>query len=176
MSMKPSITTTPGAPSDAKTLAQIKQAIWLDTYLSEELGITEQDVLDKDFLCPQRIAARAEHMAIDDGVNHTLVARQDDVIVGYGRVVRERDYDEVVTLYVLPDYQGIGAGSALLEGLLDWSNGREIRLEVVPFNTKAIRFYEKFGFKLGDPIPPGKPTFPSGKHLPCVEMIRKSKV
>jgi GNAT superfamily N-acetyltransferase len=165
------ISITIAKSEDARTLAQIKQRIWLDTYLNEELGITADDVYAKDFLCEERIAKRAEHMSRDDGVNRTLAARIDERIVGYGRAVKGETADEIVTLYVLPEWQGMGVGSLLLRHLLEWLGGRHpVKLGVVPYNAKAIRFYEKFGFGLGKQIPHQLPVFPSGTDLPEVEM------
>jgi GNAT superfamily N-acetyltransferase len=171
--MKPEITITQAAPEDAEKLAHIKQSIWLDTYQNEEIGIDADDILAKDFLCKERIAARAEHMRANDGINHTLVARVGDQIVAYGRAVRGDKFDEIVTLYVLPEWQGKKIGSELLRHLLKWlGNHRDVMLGVVPYNANAIRFYEKSGFKLGKKIPHEKPVFPSGRDLPEVEMFR----
>lgn len=167
------ITLTKGVPQDAETLARIKLRIWLDTYQNEVLGITAKDIYDKDFLCKQRVAKRAEHMQNDDGINYTLVARDGEKIVGYGRAVRGDEHNEIVTLYILPEWQGNGIGTMLLQHLLDWLGAdQDVVLGVVPYNEKAIRFYEKFGFKLGEIIPHDKPVFPSGKDLPEVEMTR----
>jgi GNAT superfamily N-acetyltransferase len=171
--MKLAISIAKAAPEDAEELAQIKQTIWLATYQNKELGIEAEDILAKDFLCKERIAARAEHMKADDGINHTLVARVGSQIVAYGRAVRGDKFDEIITLYVLPEWQGKKIGSELLHHLLKWlGKHRDVMLEVVPFNVNAIRFYEKFGFKLGDKIPREEPVFPTGKDLPLVEMFR----
>lgn len=160
-------------PENAKTLAQIKERIWLGTYQNEKLGINAADIRAKDFLCQERIAKRAEHMAVNDGVNYTLIARSDDQIVGYGRAVRGEKINKIATLYILPEWQRKGIGSKLLLQLLDWlRNDRDVMLGVVGYNTKAIRFYEKFGFKLGKKISHDEPTFPSGKDLPEIEMLR----
>lgn len=165
------ITLSKGVPHDAETLAEIKQRIWLDTYQNKDLGINAQDMYDKDFLCKERIAKRAEHMQVDDGINYTLVARDGDQIVGYGRAVKGSKHNEIVTLYILPEWQNNGIGTKLLQHLLDWlGNERDVVLGVVPYNDKAIRFYEKFGFRQGKEIPHDKPVFPSGKDLPELEM------
>jgi GNAT superfamily N-acetyltransferase len=175
--MKPKIVITQGFPEDAETLSKIKQIIWLDTYLNKDLGITPDDIYAKDFLCKERIAKRAEHMRLDDGVNNTLVACVDRQIVGYGRATRGVKFDEIVTLYVLPEWQGQKIGTELLKQLLAWvGNNRVVKLGVVPYNKKAISFYEKFGFKLGDLVYHNKPVFPSGKDLPEVEMIRNINI
>lgn len=167
------VTLAKAVPEDAETLAQIKQRIWLTTYQNKALGITEAEILSKDFLCPQRIAKRAEHMGVTNGINYTLVARIGSEIVGYGRAVKGKKYHEIVTLYILPEWQGQGIGSMLFKALLAWlGDDSDVKLGVVPYNAKAIRFYEKFGFTLGEEIPHDSPVFPSGKDLPEVEMLR----
>jgi ribosomal protein S18 acetylase RimI-like enzyme len=167
------ITITTAKPEDARVLAQIKQVIWLATYRNAELGIDEKDILSKDFLCEERIAKRAEHMQRDDGINHTLVARVGGEIVGYGRAVKGVDFNEIVTLYLLPKWQGRGIGSRLMRQELDWlGEEKDVVLGVVLYNAKAIRFYEKFGFKLRGEVGHTEPTFPSGRDLPELEMRR----
>lgn len=56
-----------------------------------------------------------------------------------------------IGLMVHRDYQGKGVGSALLKELLDladlWLMLTRVELTVLSDNEKAIRLYEKFGFK-----------------------------
>jgi len=55
---------------------------------------------------------------------------------------------------VLPEAQGRGVGTALLEELerrAREKNAAKITLEVVSTNESATRLYERFGFELGDP-------------------------
>jgi ribosomal protein S18 acetylase RimI-like enzyme len=57
---------------------------------------------------------------------------------------------ELQKIYVLPYYQGSGAGSTLMQEVLDLANetGPDyLWLNTVIGNSKAIRFYEKHGFK-----------------------------
>ena len=171
--MEPTTVITKAIASDAEALSNIKLAIWLDTYLNEELNITAEDIYAKDFLCKERIATRAAHMEVDDGINYTLVARIDTQIVGYGRVTRGDVFDEVATLYVLPQWQGMKIGTRLMRQLLSWlGDDHVVKVGVVLYNKKAIKFYQKFNFKLGEIVNHDNPVFPSGKDLPEVEMIR----
>ena len=60
-----------------------------------------------------------------------------------------RDCGEIVSIYLLPEYIGRGAGSALMERCVSelkeqgWSS---ILLWVLEDNVRARRFYEKHGF------------------------------
>jgi GNAT superfamily N-acetyltransferase len=172
--MNQEISIAKAEPNDAEDLSRIKQCIWLNTYQNKEFGITAEDIFAKDFLCKERISKRAEHMSVVDGINYTLVAKVGPQIVGYGRAFKSKKINEIVTLYVIPKRQGQGIGSALLKDLLRWlGDHKAVRLGVVLYNEKAIRFYEKFGFKAGNLVCHDKPTFPSGRDLPELEMIRE---
>ena len=72
----------------------------------------------------------------------------DDEFIGYIGL-RVLDQVEVMNFYILPKYQGKGYGNELLEyvcNLVDKRN-KEMILEVRKSNEKAIKLYEKFGFK-----------------------------
>jgi GNAT superfamily N-acetyltransferase len=159
------VTISNGKPEDAETLAHIKQVIWLTTYQNTELGITPEDILAKDFLCKERSAKRAEHMAVDDGINFPLVARVDGQIAGYGRAVKSEE-NEIVTLYLLPEWQGKGIGSKLLQQLLNWLGDDSVIFGVVSYNKKATRFYEKFAFDSANQCSMTSLLFPAANIYP----------
>ena len=53
-------------------------------------------------------------------------------------------------MYTHPGYRGKGVNKAIVEALKDWSKSKgltEIRLTVYKDNTKAIKAYEKAGFR-----------------------------
>lgn len=57
---------------------------------------------------------------------------------------------EITTLYVLPEYQGLGVGTKLmttsLQAILESNINTSFYLWVLKANINAIHFYEKFGF------------------------------
>ncbi len=59
-----------------------------------------------------------------------------------------------VSVEVHPEFQGLGVGRALMNGLLDWAKGPEgtgllrIDLGVFATNVRAIRLYESLGFRI----------------------------
>lgn len=53
---------------------------------------------------------------------------------------------EIVALYVLRAYQGLGIGRALIERCLEELAGRDVVLFVLKGNDNAIGFYRKMGF------------------------------
>ena len=100
---------------------------------------------------------------LDDANGCFLVAEDlDGTIVGHAAASRgPGDVVNLSRLYVLPDLQGRGAGSALLQAVMDWAGpGTSIELEVEAVNAPAIGFYRRHGFsddgrKLqcgGDPV------------------------
>lgn len=78
-----------------------------------------------------------------------LVAENSDgTIVGHAGAVRKAAGAVSLTrLYVLPQQQGGGAGTALLGAAMDWAGqGTTIELEVETGNSQAIGFYRRHGF------------------------------
>ena len=78
-----------------------------------------------------------------------LVATRDGDAVGYA--MAQRDAAEIVlyTLYVHPDWQGRGIGSALLDAAIAaHTDAAAIRLEVLKDNAAAIAWYKTRGFAI----------------------------
>jgi putative acetyltransferase len=63
-----------------------------------------------------------------------------------------RRHTAMLGISVLPQAQGQGVGSALMQGLCDyadrWAHLLRIELDVYTDNHRAIRLYDKFGFVL----------------------------
>ncbi len=60
---------------------------------------------------------------------------------------------ELIQMWIAPEHRGGPLASELLGALLDWAalQGFErIRAEVTPGNQRALRFYQKCGFRLMD--------------------------
>jgi ribosomal protein S18 acetylase RimI-like enzyme len=68
-------------------------------------------------------------------------------LAGFDRMQRRRarHRGEVVHMYVDPNYRGQNIGEALLRGLLD--HVEQAQLSVIAGNDRAIRLYEKVGFR-----------------------------
>lgn len=102
-----------------------------------------------------------------------LVARDRDKIVGHCLAARKEPHNELVALYVLPDYQKRGIGYLLAFKAINWlGQDKDITTEVVKYNQNAIRFYEKLGFVItGDVEPVSK--LPKGVIFPEYQMIKR---
>jgi GNAT superfamily N-acetyltransferase len=76
------------------------------------------------------------------------VAEVDGEVVGIASVGQHEDYLVLWKLYVLPEHQGKGIGSALVESVVAAATGvyREIRISYLEGNTLAEAFYRGKGF------------------------------
>ena len=115
---------------------------WQETYP----GLVSQDYLDKFTL------EKSEGKAFQWRDN-ILVAKEGDRVigfVGYGdHGPEEPDMGEVYALYVLPEYHGTGVGRQLMDAALEaLAAYPKICLWAVKGNGRAVRFYEKYGFRL----------------------------
>ncbi|MER0477897.1 GNAT family N-acetyltransferase [Streptomyces sp. Edi2] len=80
--------------------------------------------------------------------------------------------DEVSTLgpmYLLDEVQGQGVGSRMMTAFLAWAGGAPMRLWVTEYNERAVRFYERYGFRTT-----GERELWRGK-LPNVRMTRAAE-
>ncbi len=124
-----------------------------------------QEYLDKHF----SIAHLKKELENKD--SHFFFAESDGKIIGYLKLNKgaaQTDHKlqnalEVERIYVLPEFQGKRVGQQLFNKALEVANGfgiNTIWLGVWEKNTKAIRFYERNGFKIFD-----KHSFLLGKDL-----------
>lgn len=82
-----------------------------------------------------------------------LVAEAESKIVGFANFspVNEKGQTELSAIYLYPEYQGHGIGSALLDkGIAMLENLKEVHLDVEKDNTIGTNFYKAKGFKVVD--------------------------
>ena len=53
-------------------------------------------------------------------------------------------------MYLLDEAQGQGIGSRMMGEFLAWAGDAPMSLWVTDYNERAVRFYERFGFKATD--------------------------
>lgn len=98
------------------------------------------------------------HFTLEDFAAHTngerLFVCEDEhgAVVGFAAIWEPDDF--IHMLYILPTFQGRGAGKALLAGLPEWPQ-RRYRLKCLVKNMRAMAFYRRLGFEIiGDGASP----------------------
>lgn len=165
-------------PSDVYGIRAVQKATWLATYPNEVLGITREDIVSRfaDDETPQGKQRMEERKArLLDPNTHTSVAKDGDTVIGFCMAQREGKSGRLGAIYLLPEYQGLGLGRKLADVALEWLGARDIFVNVVSYNQKAILFYERCGFvKTGKVVEDAVASLPSGKVLPEIEMMRSA--
>jgi diamine N-acetyltransferase len=161
--------------SDARQIAHVQHVAWVATYPNEEHGITVADIEWKDFEGPERIA-RWERRLNECGPSFYawVATNADGQIVGFCSAEKPDDSAAIRTMYVLPAYQGKGIGNQLIAKALAWlGDDVSVSVGVASYNTKAIAFYEKSGFRnTGEVSPPFAGRLPSGKVIPEIKFVK----
>src|SRR5699024_241949 len=126
---------------DKSTVQDIAITTWHATYT----GIIPRDIQD-DFLKK----AYSHHMMIQRLKQpYFFVAEYNGDFVGLVqfRVPDKHGMTELAAIYLYPEYQGKGIGSAFLEKGIEYlEHANEIQLNVEKDNDKGRRFYEAKGF------------------------------
>lgn len=172
------IAISPAIATDVKGMQEVFYRAWLATYPNQEFGITVDDIEDrfKDRLSEEALAKRVVRITnpTEDEIN--LVAREGGVVVGLCRLIRYHDKNQLQAIYILPEFQGRGIGKMLWEEIqktLDWS--KPTIVQVATYNTKAINFYQKLGFRdSGKRLSDEKFRMKSGATIPEMEMMLQS--
>ncbi len=161
-------------PEDAKFLVNVQTQAWVCAYPNRELGITKKDIKDKAEEFNSQGAERVIKEILKPGAK-TWIAKADDKVVGFIGVLKTADESKIMALHILPEFQGKGIGTKLLNTALDWlGNSKKITIEVVIYNNQAIEFYKKFGFKNTGEIVEDKIRLPGGKLIEKV-LMEKTK-
>lgn len=141
----PRFTIREAEPGDGGALARLHIDVWRAAYV----GLLPTEVLD-ELSVPDRERAwdrilYGEHP--DPGT--TWVADSDDELIGFASSGAARDEIDVplelYALYVRADLHGTGVATPLLDAAIGDATAY---LWVLDGNARAIRFYEKRGFRL----------------------------
>lgn len=129
-------------PDDLEVLRVLLRETWHATY-DEFYGPEEVERLTAGWHSIEAMEQRLRRLEAS-----FLVAERGDAVVGMGFAAEEEPGVLFVhQLYVLPDEQGRGVGTALLAAMTDaFPNAERVRLDVEVANRKALGFYERHGF------------------------------
>lgn len=124
----------PADSSDIPGIFHVRTSV-VESHLTEQelatIGITRESVTEM----------------LDSGAARAWCIEVEDAVVGFSLAIREKR--EISALFVLPDFEGHGYGSELLNEAISWFRelGDEpIRLQSDP-TTRAYRFYLKRGWR-----------------------------
>jgi GNAT superfamily N-acetyltransferase len=121
-------------PSDSEFAYRTKEAAFRQ-YVEQVWGWDEQE---QRRLHERRYASQQYSVIQWSGVD-----------VGIMAIIREFDCLKLNQIFVLPEYQGRGIGTACTKRVIEEaaSSGLSIRLQVLKVNSRAIVFFRKSGFK-----------------------------
>lgn len=142
-------------PKDAEQYIRLKNLVWHDAYKD----IFAEEVFEE---MENKVEEKVKNFSMNfynDNTKICYVAEADGVIVGlmYGTIksmyeyFAEKDFADLVALYIKPEYQRMGIGEKLKETFEEWAkqNGAEkFVIGVLKENKKARKAYEKWGGKL----------------------------
>lgn len=134
-------------PEDAEAVRRVADVTWHDAH-DDIVGAEAVELFLGKYYDP---ADLRERYGSDGGT--TFVAVVDGTVVGYASGIPEDDAYTLGSIYVHPDHQGAGVGSALLDRVEDAgaAAGYEtLQLVVMAANDDSISFYESRGFERTD--------------------------
>lgn len=168
-------------PQDAEAVSELLRRTWMATYPNAEAGITEEDIRlrtegENGERISQNIKDWRKRIETSDGSVAVFVAKEDDRVVGMTAPGIIDGRRRIGAIYVLPENQGKGVGSLLMQKSLNWHGTEEdIYLLVASYNQNAIEFYKRFGFKQTDRVVEDKGNVYGNTRIPEIEMILKAK-
>lgn len=158
---------------DAKNIVRIQRAAWLATYPNETAGITS-DMIEVRF-SDSADRVRKWQKTIEDPLSKMWVIKSDDGVVGFCGVLEGEKENQLASLYVAPDQQNCGIGGKLLENALAYlGKDKDVVLDVVSYNDRAIGFYKRHGFEIVSELPDQELLRIGGVKLPETRMVLKA--
>jgi ribosomal protein S18 acetylase RimI-like enzyme len=167
-------------PEDGRAIQEIYYRSWLATYPNEILGVTTDDVeaIFKDTFTEESLSKFSDNLAKLPEDILFLVAESDSKIVGLCRITVRDEFNQLQSIYVLPEYERQGVGSALWnEATRLLGEHKDSVVHVSTYNEKAIAFYKKLGFEdTGKRFTEERHKMPiSGVYLPEMEMKKTTR-
>ena len=144
-------------PKDAEQYVRLHNKVWRHAY---KHIFPEQVFLDKeaktqikidDF--PNWINRSPQEINYAVEIGGKIVGCMSASLCSNYDYFKKDNYAELISLYVLPEYQGAGIGSKLKKVFVDWAkeNGAtKYVIGVLEDNFKARKVYEKWGGKLNE--------------------------
>jgi ribosomal protein S18 acetylase RimI-like enzyme len=141
-----------GLPEDSASARAMQAESWLATYPNEEAGVSYEWVknLTDSWLTAEHLDQSRQIFtdAINDPSMFYRLAENNGKVVGFIHAATNDDgTKELEAIYTSPEAFGSGLGQRLMNVANEWIGGTDTTLKVATYNTRAIRFYEKNGFR-----------------------------
>ncbi|MGO9060294.1 MAG: GNAT family N-acetyltransferase [Candidatus Binataceae bacterium] len=103
-----------------------------------------------DWLLRLQFRAREQSYAARFPSSHPAIVLLRGRRLGCVRLARAEQEYRVVNIEILPEFQNMNIGSAVVKEFLDEAqrNGKPVRLSVAKSNAGSVRFYSRLGFKI----------------------------
>jgi ribosomal protein S18 acetylase RimI-like enzyme len=137
-------------PEDVRDIQNVYHETWLDTYPSEEVGVIVEDIEEnfKNAYSKETLDNIANKIRTLPVTAKFLIAVVNDKVVGLCRISIKEEFNQLNAIYVLPAYQGMGIGLKFWdESMIFFDKNKRIIVQVATYNSRAIKFYEKLGFR-----------------------------
>lgn len=137
---------------DAVGIGRAHLQSWLETYPNEGYGITKEWISEEfAFLTDSKGVRFREDVInnLDHNTKYMVVKDEDDVIQGFLHASKTDTVASLNAIYLTDPLKGTGVADKLMNAVLEFAENLPIQLQVVAYNERAIRFYEKYGFKRG---------------------------
>ncbi len=134
---------------DQLGILKVRDTTWAETYANPRLGITKLMIQNhfKRKFNEEYVQKQYEYLKNKNSCTW-IVLDSKNIVVGWQFCSKDSEIKGSLGLYILPEFQGRGIGSQLIERAFKWLKKQKyIELEVVSYNENAIKFYKKFGFK-----------------------------
>lgn len=139
------LTITNATITDIPLIREITYRVWPSTYIPI-IGREQLDYMLDLFYTPDELKKQMEVSG-----HNFILCYSDETPVGFASYSElEPGIYKLHKLYVLPETQGMGAGRMMLQHLakaIKQAGGNLLRLNVNRYNTNAMAFYSKYGFR-----------------------------
>jgi GNAT superfamily N-acetyltransferase len=135
------------APQEVDAVSALARVTWQATYPAL-ISQAQIDAMLADRYAPVRI-----HEQLEDPQQAWWVAHQNRMPVGFAHATLKGTDCKLDKLYVHPDKQRQGIGSALLDAVRNWARQQQagrLWLQVNRGNAQAIAAYLKYGFRIAE--------------------------
>ena len=158
-------------PEDVEASTEMRLQSWLDTYINEEYGVTEEWIKERNERQRSSESAEQRVQALKEkGTGWVAKSSSGEIIGATTPYIDTNGVQHVGSMYVNKDYHGMGVGHSLMQKVIDWADpAKSIELTVASYNERAKEFYKKWGFV---EVPDSETVFE--EKIPEIKMIRKA--